>query len=194
MPDARWLCNITNRTRKSYECKDGIWFQMLGSGGSTRAQLPRLIDALGLTETLLPLPEGFWSPPHEGAEEVVSAIRERFSEMDSVEVGARFAELDVWATVVNTPASLLEDERALQLGAFFRPEGAGSAEALKERGNPFKAEALHLLRSPMNLGGSAFVAPARAPMLGQHTEAVLMEQLGYSKEQAREAMGKHGQD
>ena len=92
----------------------------------------------------------------------------------------------VWSTVVNTPEMLLEDSRALELNALFRPEGA---DDMAESGNPYKNPDLHMLRSPMNLGASPFAIPSRAPHLGQHTEQVLAEKLGYTEEQARAAMG-----
>ena len=172
-------------TRKTYECSDGVFYQMLGSGGSTRVQIPRLCEALGL-EDFLPLPEEMWTAPHDGAADLTAAIRARFAELPSDTVAERFEELDVWATVVNSPEMVLEDSRPLETGAFFRPEGADASE---ERGNPFKNAELQLLRAPMNLGSSPFATPDRAPFLGQHTEEVLRERLGYSAEQAAAAMG-----
>ena len=44
----------------------------------------------------------------------------------------------VWSTVVNTPEMLLEDSRALELNALFRPEGA---DDMAESGNPGPAHA-----------------------------------------------------
>ena len=57
-----------------------------------------------------------------------------------------------------------------------------SFELTRARSGATKNAELQLLRAPVNLGSSPFATPDRAPFLGQHTEEVLRERLGYSAE------------
>jgi len=160
-------------TRKPYQTKDGIWLQMLGSVPA-HVHLPRLLRALDLAQ-LVP-PREMWFPPHPGAAELVAAIRQRFAELESHELQARFAKHDVWHTVVNTPEMVLRDQRALDLNCLYHAEGVA-------------ADQLQMVRAPLNLSHSPFSAPCRAPHLGEHTHEVLQGILHWEAAQVKQAMG-----
>jgi len=144
-----------------YRCRDGRWFLMaLHNEARQLAAFLKAIDA----EHLVQDPRFATQPDRRANHKVLTAILEDiFVTRDLAEWRPILEKAGVTFGAVCTVDEAADDPQAIGIGALV----------------PFADGANLTVSSPFQLDGETKVAPARAPAVGQHSEAVLRD-AGYA--------------
>jgi len=147
-----------------YCCRDGRWFLMaLHNEARQLASFLKAIDAEHLAQD----PRFATQPARRANHKALTAILD--------EVFAR-RDLAEWRPIL--------EKAGVTFGAVFSVDEAADDPQAREVGAlvPFADGAGLTVSSPFQLDGATKVAPARAPAVGQHSEAVLSD-AGYSADE-----------
>jgi crotonobetainyl-CoA:carnitine CoA-transferase CaiB-like acyl-CoA transferase len=153
-----------------YRCRDGRWFLMaLHNEARQLAAFLKAIDAEHLAQD-----PRFHTQPQRRAhhKELTAILDEVFARRDLSEWQPILEKAGVTFGPVCTVDEAADDPQARAIGALV----------------PFADGAGLTVSSPFNIHGAAKVAPARAPAVGQHSEAVLRG-AGYSSDEIERLKG-----
>src|SRR6478752_2540444 len=147
-----------------YRCRDGRWFLM--ALHNEARQLASFLKAIDM-EHLMQDPRFATQLERRANHKVLTAILEDiFATRDLAEWRPILEKAGVTFGAVCTVDEAAEDRQAIGIGALV----------------PFADGATLTVSSPFHLDGETKVAPARAPAVGQHSEAVLRD-AGYAADE-----------
>jgi crotonobetainyl-CoA:carnitine CoA-transferase CaiB-like acyl-CoA transferase len=154
-----------NPLYNSYACKDGTWVQLVCLQGDKF--WPGICKALSIEELESDPRFSSQIKRMENNESLITILDEAFASRDRVEWAKRLDEYDILWAAVNTPAETVNDATALANGYF------------QEVGHPVIGR-YKIVMPPWQFSKTPPKVRTIAPELGQHTEEVLIELLGYT--------------
>jgi len=158
--------STSNPLMNSYPAGDGSWFWLMGA--ESDKQWPRIVACLG--DQGLATDERFATPRdrRRNAAALVARLDEIFLTRGRSEWAERFEEHDVWWSPLTAVDDLVTDPQVLASGAL----GPGTdADATPED--------VRVVASPVDFSTAPISLPARGPLVGADTVAVLSG-LGFS--------------
>lgn len=166
LASTRSRATAINPLSNYFQSADGRW--LCTQARQNNADWPNYARAAGHPEWLEDVRFAKTRDRRENVAELVSLLDASFGALNYDALTARLdAEDVVWAPV-QTPAEVCADPQAEAAGCFYETTVAG--------------ETLRTPATPARFHGAPFVAPASAPKVGQHTDAVLAE-IGRSADQ-----------
>ena len=177
--------NYERRPVATAGMKDGVRYQIYESSdghvlfmASEQAFWKNFCEAVEREDLFERWPGSKYADHAKGNRELQSELREIFKSRRSQEWLNLGAEKNIPIAPVNTPKNIVDD-------AHF-----------KERFNilPHEKHGADMLAFPVKFAGEQLPSPTMAPTVGEHTEAVLREVLGYDENriQAVREAGAHG--
>jgi len=158
----------TNMLSSYYKCGDGKWIMLISPG--RRTWVP-LCNALGVPESTRDDPRFKTNAARtENQQEVVRILDEYFAKRTLDEWIKAFEGTDVIWERVQKWEELPNDPQVI------------ANEYLTDYTHPLTGETYKYQNLPMQFGETPAVRQGRAPLLGEHTEEILVDILGYKKE------------
>jgi crotonobetainyl-CoA:carnitine CoA-transferase CaiB-like acyl-CoA transferase len=156
--------------------KEGVRYQIYASRdghvlfmASEQAFWKNFCEALGRLDLFERWPGSKFADHARGNRELQRELREIFAGRSSAEWIAFGIEKNVPIAPVNTPKSIADDPQFRDRFPLY----------------PHARHGADLLPFPVKFRGETLPAPAKAPSVGQHSEEVLRELLGYDAERIR---------
>jgi crotonobetainyl-CoA:carnitine CoA-transferase CaiB-like acyl-CoA transferase len=156
--------------------KEGVRYQIYASRdghvlfmASEQAFWKNFCEALGRLDLFERWPGSKFADHARGNRELQRELREIFAGRSSAEWIAFGIEKNVPIAPVNTPKSIVDDPQFRDRFPLY----------------PHARHGADLLPFPVKFRGETLPAPAKAPGVGQHSEEVLREVLGYDAERIR---------
>jgi len=150
--------------------RNGVRYQIYASAdgfvllqASEREFWKNFCEGVGRTDLFERWPGAKFADHAPGNRELQAELRELFQKRTSAEWVAFGDEHNTPIAPVNTPRTLAEDPQFQERMPFYPREALGAEQ----------------LPSPIKLVGESTPVPAKAPTVGQHTDEVLREVLGY---------------
>ena len=151
-----------------YKCADGKWIMLISPGN--RTWIP-LCNALGVPESTRDDPRfKTLAGRVENKLEVIRILDEHFTKRTRDEWIKAFEGTDVIWEKVQKWEELPNDPQVI------------ANEYLTDYTHPLTGETYKYQNLPMQFGETPAVRQGRAPLLGEHTEEILVDILGYKKE------------
>ena len=158
----------TNMLSSYYKCADGEWIMLISPG--RRTWIP-LCNALGIPESIRDGPRFKTNAGRiEHKLEVIRILDEYFAKRTRDEWIRAFEGTDVIWEKVQRWEELPNDPQVI------------ANKYLTDYTHPLTGETYKYQNLPMQFGETPAVRQGRAPLLGEHTEEILVDILGYKKE------------
>ena len=153
-----------------YKCGDGQWV-CLCCPGAARHWVP-VCEALGIPESLYKDDPRFNNDAGrmENAREVVAMFDEAFAKKTREEWIKEFESKPVYWERVQKVTDLPNDPQII------------ANEYMSDYTHPLTGETYSYMNLPVQFRGTPAMKQGRAPLLGEHTEEILVDMLGYRKE------------
>ncbi|MHB8431756.1 MAG: CoA transferase, partial [Acidimicrobiales bacterium] len=146
-----------------YETKDGKFVLFMAS---EQAFWRNFCQALGRAELFERWPGSRFADHARGNRELQAELRDIFKSKTSDEWIAFGTDADVPVAPVNSPRSIADDPQFRDRFQWFTVEQLGAEQ----------------LPTPLKFVGERLPAPTRAPAVGEHTEEILGDLLGWDAE------------
>jgi crotonobetainyl-CoA:carnitine CoA-transferase CaiB-like acyl-CoA transferase len=151
-----------------YKCADGKWLMLISP--NPRQWVP-LCQALGIPESIYKDDPRFNTPMvrRDKPGELVTVLDEYFARKTLAEHIKSFEGKDIFWERVQKPADLENDPQVI------------ANKYLTDYTHPLTGQTYKYQNLPMQFGETPVARQGRAPLLGEHTEEILVNLLGYKK-------------
>ncbi|MFH1638727.1 MAG: CoA transferase [Chloroflexota bacterium] len=177
-PPAQTRDRSTSMLSSYYKCRDGTWIMLISP--QARTWVP-LCQALGIPESIINDPRFNTNAARQKhAGETVALLDEYFARKTFAEHIKSFEGKDVMWEKVKKWEELPDDPQVI------------ANKYLTDYTHPLTGLTYKYQNLPMQFGETPAVKQGRAPLLGEHTEEILVNILGYTKDEVPKLLDEIG--